>query len=1077
MSEQAQSIFKVSLMGQFEITQNNHPIDPQRWGQRKTVQLLKYFLSHRGEVITTDRLIDELYPESDPSKILRNLQGRISELRKGLEPELERGTDSAYLERVGKGTYRFTDDSSFWIDIEAFSRLRSEGEALCSISDWAAAAPLLQEAIELYRGEFLSEDLYDEWTLAIRERYRDMFIDILSSAAECEAHLERYSKAISLIKTAMMYDPYSEDICQKLMRYHAYAGQPNYAIIFYQSFKERLASELDVEPSGHTAELLQSIQNNEISQPERTTPHNLHAPLTSFIGREDEIAQLMTELEKTRLLTLTGIGGAGKTRLGLEVAKQQLEFFTDGVWFIDLAAVEDPKQIPPVLASTLGIKERGGQSVTDAIMAHLEHGKVLLILDNCEQIIGEAAKFTEKLLQACPDLKILVTSRQSMNISGETVYDVPPLTLPCDQDSIANLREFDAIKLFEERARASRSEYSLSESDAGIVLKICREIDGLPLAIELAAARMKLLSPLQIAERLEDRFRLLSRGSNTAEPRQQTLWAMIDWSFNLLDEMGQKLLPRLSVFRGGFTLEAVENICAGDGIEKSRALDLLTDLAERSLILIGDRGDAVRYRLLETVRHFGEEKLAESGHNESLKLAHLTHFMAMAEEAEPHFIGPEQRSALSKVESEHDNIRAAIDWALQSKRDLSTQGLRLVAALGKYWELQSRWTEGRTLLDGAVRSANDAPPETRAKALRASGFIAFRQGDYESALDQQTEGLRLSQSASDLPGEGFALNNLGSIHWAKADLLMAQEYYEQALNVFEKAQDAYGLSASLHNLALIAQENGDLERARHMYEKSLRAKRKIADQANIAITLNNLGNIAFQQGDYDYAIEIHEEALSLRKESGDQGMIASSLTNLGNMFWSKGELESAGTYYRESIVIKREIGDQAGIARSINNLGSVYKSLRNFDAARLSYREALRLRRELNDARGIASSLTNLATLESSLNNFSQAKTHLIESVGLSIELGERLALAQSLAQIAHCYAKADDYSSAAQLIAMTEYLIEQTQGALEPDAFNFYTSCNALLDEALSDQQRRSYTEDGLALEIEDLLDFIKTR
>ena len=425
-------------------------------------------------------------------------------------------------------------------------------------------------------------------------------------------------------------------------------------------------------------------------------PNNLPRQLTSFIGREREMAEVRRLLSTTRLLTLTGSGGCGKTRLALQVAADLVEAFAEGVWFVDLAPLSDPALVPQTVAATLRVREEPGRPILITLSEYLQPRHLLLVLDNCEHLVGACAELAQALLRACPHLQILATSREPLRIGGETTWRVPSLSLPdlLRLPLVESLAEYEAVRLFTDRAEVVLPGFLVTDQNALAVAQVCHRLDGIPLAIELAATRVKVLPVHQIAARLDDRFRLLTGGSRTALPRQQTLRAVMDWSYILLSEKERTLLRRLSVFAGGWTLDAAEAVCSGNRIETVEVLDLLAQLVDRSLVAV-DREDAeARYRLLDTVRQYAREKLQDSGEETEVHGRHREWFLDLAERTEPELLGPEQGVWLARLEAEHDNLRAALTWS-QQEEEGGEAGLRLAGALGRFWWMRGHLTEGR----------------------------------------------------------------------------------------------------------------------------------------------------------------------------------------------------------------------------------------------------------------------------------------------------------------------------------------------------------------------------------------------
>ena len=469
--------------------------------------------------------------------------------------------------------------------------------------------------------------------------------------------------------------------------------------------------------------------------------HNLPLQLTSFIGREKEIANVIRLLEKARMVTLIGPGGTGKTRLSIQVANELLDQYPDGAWFVELAPISDPLLLPRTTAIAIGLRDEPQRPVIDMLCDYLRGKQLLLILDNCEHLVEACAQLADTLLHACPQIRILASSREALGIAGETSYLVPSLELPDMQNlpTVEVLSQCEAIRLFSERASAATQNFRVTDDNASSIAQICHHLDGIPLAIELAAGKIRALSAQQIAQRLDDRFRLLTRGSRTAMPRHQTLQATIEWSYNLLSASEQTLFRRLSVFVNGWTLEAAESICWGkdttakDALKKEDILELLSQLVNKSLVMTEERNSEVRYHMLETIRQYAGDKLQESNEIEPLRDRHLEHFLQLAETAEPHLRKPEQLEWLARLEAEHENMRAALEWSLGKERP--EYALRLAAALGTFWVIRCYWKEGARWLESALakpaRDLTIAEKTARARALYQDAELAEAMDDLE----------------------------------------------------------------------------------------------------------------------------------------------------------------------------------------------------------------------------------------------------------------------------------------------------------------------------------------------------------
>jgi len=542
-------------------------------------------------------------------------------------------------------------------------------------------------------------------------------------------------------------------------------------------------------------------------------PNNLPYQVSTFVGREAEMTKIRELLRDTRLLTLTGTGGVGKTRLALQAAAEMLYEYPDGVWLVELASLSDGGLVHQALAAALGVREDPGKALVGTLVAHLRGHQALVVMDNCEHLVEACARLTEHLTRQCQGVRILSTSREALRADGETIWRVPSLSVPHRTPGMEpqpeQLTQYAAVRLFVDRATRSSPAFRVTSENARAVAEVCARLDGIPLAVELAAARLSVLSAHQIMARLDDRFALLTGGRRTALPRHQTLKAAVDWSYELLPDDERRLFERLSVFPGGFDLAATEAVGAPPAIDRGRVLNLLASLVAKSLVA-ADEGAERRYRLLETLRAYGWQLLSVRGQAEQVARRHATFFMALAEEAKPNLTGPEQADWLRRLELEHDNLRAALAWGL---RHDPGGGARLANDLSGFWEIRGHWTEGRSWLRQYLDVRLDLEPATQADVLSAAGRLAVRQGDAARARGLAVEGLEVYRRLRDRRGEADCLSILARVASMEDDWASSRELHGQALAIRTRLDLKPDIARSLHGLAFVAQEQGDLSGA------------------------------------------------------------------------------------------------------------------------------------------------------------------------------------------------------------------------------------------------------------------------
>jgi predicted ATPase/class 3 adenylate cyclase len=656
------------------------------------------------------------------------------------------------------------------------------------------------------------------------------------------------------------------------------------------------------------------------------TPNNLPQQVTSFIGRERELAEAKGLLERTRLLTLLGMGGLGKTRLSLQIAADALEKYPDGVWFVDLAPIKDPSLVPNVAAQVLGVHEEPGKSITQTLLAHVKEHKLLFVLDNCEHLVSACASLADALLQGAPEVRILATSREGLHIRGEQTYPVLPLAVPDRNAGAESLLRSEAVQLFVERARLQKPGFMLTEKEAPAVAELCARLEGIPLALELAAARMRSLSIDEINARLHDRFKLLIGGSRVALERQQTLRALVSWSYDLLKESEQILLDRLSVFAGGFDLVAAEAVCGADPLLPEDVLDLVTSLVEKSLVMFEQDNGGSRYGLLETIREFAHGHLLGQGESDSrygllgtirefaherlvkrddvaaTATRHCDYYLVLAKTGQKKLEGPEQAEWTRRVEVELDNLRAAIALALAGGVD-PVIAVKFEVALMRFRTLRGYSTEARNNVRAALaRPAIQEPNVARAHALYTGGTLAMYQSDHAEAAKMLTECLAIRRGLGNPRETAATLSQLSTLHLQQGDAAKARECEEEALGIF----------------------------------------RELGDRVGEAIGLLNLGEISMQLADDGSAKELFEQCLGLARSIKHLELESGCERNLGELALIAGDLQTAQARFTRSLKVCRDAEDKRGEAITLWHLGTTDAASGDHDSARKKLADALR---------------------------------------------------------------------------------------------------------------------------------------
>jgi len=721
------------------------------------------------------------------------------------------------------------------------------------------------------------------------------------------------------------------------------------------------------------------LRSRKPTMPLYTFTCSVPMPLTSLIGREQEVAAAYDLLlrPEVRLVTLTGPGGVGKTHLSLQIANDLLNGFTDGVCFIPLTTISDPDLVVPTIAQELGVKEIGDQVLFDLLKAYLRDKHLMLLLDNFEQVLL-AAPWLSDLLAACPHLKILVTSRAVLHIHGEHEFPVPPLALPdlTHSPKSEDLAQYAAVVLFLERAQAVKPGFQVTATNAHAIAQICVHLDGLPLAIELAAARIKLLPPQALLGRLERRLPVLTSGAQDVPARHQTLRNTIEWSYNLLDAQEQRLFRRLSVFVGGCTIQAIEAICGalGDGDGAGQLLDKLASLIDKSLLQQAGQGeDEPRLGMLETIREYGLERLADSGEAEAARWAHALYYLALAEEANAELSSPQQAAWLEQLEREHDNLRAVIRWSLEPAEDAAQRQeilLRLGGALVEFWHVHGHYSEGRNVLESALARSEGVAAPVRAKVLSAAAMLINLQGDPERATILLEESLALSRSLDDIPGIALALYFLGHAAWLQGDLARAGALIQESSELYRAMDDWDSVAFTLYNLANLARYQGEYARAGVLLEESLAIFKARANKRGMALALLLDAELRFiSQSDPALIRPLLAESQALFKDIGDKDGLALHCYVSGQAALRQGDASTARSLLEESLALYRDLGDRQRMAQVLVGLARVEAYQGDLATAVVLYEESLSLAR-VGYKLDIASGLEGLANVVATQGGF-----------------------------------------------------------------------------------------------------------
>src|SRR5262245_44422369 len=1074
---------RVALLGSVEVYSGGRRVELA--GARLRAVIAQLALA-QGRLVTVDRLIDGVWGDDPPTAAVNALQSLISRLRRALPA----GDAESIVAQPGG--YRLAIDAAD-LDSAAFERLASDGRAALAVGEWATASGLLREALGLWRGPPLADLLEVPFAAVPGARLAELRLAVLEDRIEADLRLGRHAELIPELEAITVENPLRETLSSQLMRALYGTGRQADALAAYDRLRKRLADDLGIDPSPDVEQvhlavlrqdplLLPEPAPSTVSQPPRT---NLRAQLTSFVGRTEEVARLGKLIAESRLVTLVGPGGSGKTRLAEEAAHPLLETTPDGVWMVELAPVTDPLEVPQAVLDAVGVGELSVLDTQRSVSPTVRPGtiqrlaaavagrKMILLFDNCEHLIEPSARLAEQLLALGSDLRILATSREPLGIVGESLFPVAPLALPPAGAGADEAVTYPAVRLLLDRAAAVRPDFSLTAESASAVVDVCRRLDGLPLAIELAAARLRSLSIKEIADRLGDRFRLLTGGSRTALPRHRTLAAVVEWSWDLLSEAERAVARRLAVFAGGADLEAVEEICAGDDVPREDVVEHVGSLVDKSLVLFA--GDlATRYRMLETIRAFAADRLAESGEAEKFRRAHAAYFVTLAERVEPELRRAGQLGWLARLRAEEDNFLAALRWATDSA-DART-AIRLVTALG--WGWMMRAPEAPLIwIKEALDVPGDVPAVDRAEAtaLLALGYGAADDFGAGRAAAEQTRKL-----ANDIPPAQRRLATMLS----EPLFPMFEGDYEQAhrgLDLISEHPDPWVRAIGLLLRGWLKLNDGDAIGGEEHVAAALIEFQAIGERWGLANATSAIAELRAARGDAAGAIEAREAALGLATEVGARDDIVKELIELavlraraGDMAGAQADIDSAMRARRRdgSLDVTGQVDTVGGatdtevfIQTAVGGIASLRGDLAE---ARARVARALALCDAVSNfprqVRGMV--LTAAAHIDVSEGEYTAAERRLAEAALIGVETRDMPVAGAALDGAATVAAARKRWIDAARLLGMADAVrgmpdlgnpptvrtIEQAKDALGEDTYTAaYDDGRAMSREAIA--------------------------
>jgi predicted ATPase/DNA-binding SARP family transcriptional activator len=1021
-----------------------------------------------NEVVPAQRLIEDVWDGAPPSGAAATLQSHVSWLRRVLGPDRVEFRDGGYVAVVAESEL---DSRLFESEVNEARLARRAGEP-------ETAAQLLREALGRWRDDAYADAAGMAWVAGEATRLGELRAGATEDWLNLRLELGDHASVVADAELVVAATPLREGLWAALMLALYRCGRQSEALRAYQRLSKVLDEELGIEPSTALRELEDAIllQKSHLDWHERDRPapsivtpsrasravKNLPVQLSSFLGRDEELATGGRLLAGTRLLSVTGPGGIGKTRVAYQMAIDSVGLFPDGVWIIELASLSNPELVPGTLMITLGLLGEPSASAAATVVAHLRDRQVLVVLDNCEHLIDAVAALTNDLLRGCPRLRVLATSRQPLRVAGESVWMLGPLALPepgeADSEVVARA---DSVALFCERAAHAKVGFALTAANAGSVRLICERTEGLPLAIELAAARVRSLSLIEIADRLGQDSDLLSKGPRGESDRHSSMRTAIAWSHELLNATEQILFRRLAIFAGGFSVAGAEAICAGDELDGKSIIDALDSLVDNSLVIFGpEEAGGGRYQLLEVIRAYAVERLRDAGEEPSIADRHATWYLQLAVDRTRGL--PDD--AAKRLDREQLNLLAALDW-LAANGGPVDHG-RLVNELSSWWDAHGQWQTGRHQLRRYLdRGDRDRVMEGR--CLGNLGLISSKLGQYPEARSQTSTALAIARQAGDGEGECRCLAVLGDIAWMAGDLPEAQARLGEARDLSRKVGDRQAEISSLQTLGNVAIDLGDFSAARARYEEALTIARELGHRHAETNLVGNLGLVAGIGDQLDSRAK-YTDALRLAREHGFRREEATSIGNLGDIANNLGEYEEARARCEEALALSRELGDRRFEGAWIGVLGEIAYNLTDFDVARTRAEEALAISRQLGERIMEVRWQYDLGNIATDVGDYSEARARYLDAVAIVGELDTRdIPVVEACAEL---LARVEQYEQAVELLAAADNLSSQTRCRRATDQVR-YEAALALCRDRLGADAFATASSRGRSLDWESVI------